>query len=52
VYDRRDASVLLGVVVVGAAATHLLYDPPTELIRPFLFGVFLAAARFMQKKRN
>jgi len=40
----RYAIAILSVIVIGAAGTHLINDPPVELIRPLVFAIFLAAA--------
>lgn len=47
---RRYAILLLGVIVIGAAGTHLIHDPLVQLLRPLVFGVFLAAAWFLLDK--
>ncbi len=47
---RRIAIALLAIIVSGAAVTHLMHDPITELIRPLVFAVFLAAAWFLPRK--
>lgn len=47
---RRYAILLLGVIVIGAAGTHLVHDPLAQLLRPLVFGIFLAAAWLLMDK--
>ena len=47
---RLFAIYILASVVAGAAATHLTHDPLIELVRPLIFGLFLAAAWLVGKK--
>ena len=49
---RKVAVMLLAIIVIGAAGTHLVHDPLSELIRPLVFAVFLALAWYLPKKLN
>lgn len=49
---RKIAVMLLAIIVIGAAGTHLVHDPLSELIRPLVFAVFLALAWYLPKKLN
>ena len=49
---RRYAIIMLSVIVIGAAFTHLVHDPLIQLLRPLVFAIFLAAACFLSEKNS
>lgn len=46
----RYAILMLSVIVIGAAITHLIHDPLIQLLRPLVFGLFLAGAWLLMEK--
>ena len=54
IIPKTSVYAILGLIVImiGALITHLLHDPPLEMLRPIVFMVLLLVLFYLQKGKR